>query len=151
MANRKIGVTASEMRQLREEGLSNYDIAKALDISYNTVRRYIGTQGGRKMERLEAFKDTPRKDAPKTVSVPNDVPKIPPYKPMAKSELYRLNEEKEILIDYERNVMYLRSKNTDSTSMLKDMVTINFSEVVDIIQFLVWAQKEKIEKGGEDE
>lgn len=53
---RKIDVTAAEMLTLREEGLSNHDIAKSLDISEQTVRRYIGAQGCR-MERLEAFRD----------------------------------------------------------------------------------------------
>lgn len=43
---RKIYVTASEMLELREQGLSNHDIAKSLDVSINTVRRYIGSQGG---------------------------------------------------------------------------------------------------------
>ena len=43
---RKINVTASEMMELRKQGMSNYDIAKSLDISGATVRRYIGTQGG---------------------------------------------------------------------------------------------------------
>ncbi len=57
---RKIDVTAAEMLTLREEGLSNHDIAKSLDISVNTVRRYIGAQGCH-MERLEAFRDDPQK------------------------------------------------------------------------------------------
>lgn len=55
---RKIYVTADEMLQLREQGLSNHDIAKSLDISYATVVRYIGRQDGH-MEALAAFKDTP--------------------------------------------------------------------------------------------
>lgn len=48
MANRKIYVTASEMMELRKQGMSNHDIAKSLDISANTVLRYIGKQGGEK-------------------------------------------------------------------------------------------------------
>lgn len=43
---RKCGVTKSEMLQMREQGLSNRDIAKCLEISYATVARYIGPQGG---------------------------------------------------------------------------------------------------------
>lgn len=58
---RKIDVTAGEMLELREQGLSNHDIARSLDISYETVRRYIGNQNGR-MENLAAFADpSPRK------------------------------------------------------------------------------------------
>lgn len=57
---RKIDVTAGEMLELREQGLSNHDIARCLDISEQTVRRYIGKQDGH-MERLAAFADTPLK------------------------------------------------------------------------------------------
>ena len=56
---RKIGVSTSEMLQLREQGLSNRDIANVLEISYPTVCRYIGEQG-RHMESLAAFRPTPK-------------------------------------------------------------------------------------------
>lgn len=55
---RKIDVTPAEMRALREQGMSNHDIAASLDVSIQTVRRYIGKQG-RHMQGLAAFKDTP--------------------------------------------------------------------------------------------
>lgn len=57
MGYSKVGVTASEMMHMREQGMSNHDIAKSLDICEATVYNYIGKQGGR-MERLEAFRDT---------------------------------------------------------------------------------------------
>lgn len=53
---KKIGVTKSEMLQMREQGLSNKDIAKCLDINLATVYAYIGKQGGR-MESLAAFEE----------------------------------------------------------------------------------------------
>lgn len=53
---KKIGVTKSEMLQMREQGLSNKDIAKCLDINLATVYTYIGKQGGR-MESLAAFEE----------------------------------------------------------------------------------------------
>ena len=41
-------ITAQEMLRLREEELlSNHEIAAKLDISYQTVLRYIGKQNGR--------------------------------------------------------------------------------------------------------
>lgn len=57
---RKIDVSASEMMELRCEGLSNKDIADLLDISVVTVRRYIGAQGCR-MERLAVFAEKGKK------------------------------------------------------------------------------------------
>ena len=55
--SKKCGVTKSEMLQMREQGLSNRDIAKCLEISYATVCRYIGPQGGGRVEGLAAFKE----------------------------------------------------------------------------------------------
>lgn len=55
---RKIGVSKSELLQMREQGLSNKDIAALLEISVATVFRHIGAQGGR-MENLAAF-DNPK-------------------------------------------------------------------------------------------
>lgn len=51
---KRIGVSKSEMLQLREQGFSNKDIANLLEIHHSTVCRYIGPQGGR-MESLAAF------------------------------------------------------------------------------------------------
>ena len=67
---RKIGVSASEMLQLREQGYSNADIANLLEISKASVQLYIGAQGGR-MDSLAAFKK------PKTekVETPKEEPK----------------------------------------------------------------------------
>ena len=50
----KIGVSKSEMLRMREQGLSNRDIARLLEIHHATVYNYIGPQGGR-MENLAAF------------------------------------------------------------------------------------------------
>ena len=43
---KRIGISASEMLQLREQGYSNADIANLLEISRATVQKYIGSQGG---------------------------------------------------------------------------------------------------------
>lgn len=52
----KIGVSKSEMLQMRAEGLSNKDIAKCLEIHVATVYNHIGPQGGR-IESLAAFNE----------------------------------------------------------------------------------------------
>ena len=41
---RKLSITPGEILALREEGMSNHDIAAKLDISVATVYRYIGKQ-----------------------------------------------------------------------------------------------------------
>ena len=43
---RKIGVSKSEMLQMRAEGLSNKDIANLLEVHVATVYNHIGPQGG---------------------------------------------------------------------------------------------------------
>lgn len=70
---RKIGVSKSEMLRMREEGLSNRDIARCLEIHPATVYNYIGPQGGR-MEGLAAF-DEPK---PQKVETPTEEPKAVP-------------------------------------------------------------------------
>ena len=61
--SRRVGVTASEMMALRNEGYSNKDIANLL-ISVATVGRYIGPQGCR-MESMAAFAEKPKEETPK--------------------------------------------------------------------------------------
>ena len=70
---KKLGISKSEMLRMREQGLSNRDIAKCLDIHFATVYNYIGPQGGR-MENLAAF-DEPK---PKEVETPKEEPKPSP-------------------------------------------------------------------------
>ena len=53
---KRIGVSKSEMLQMRAEGLSNKDIANVLEIHVATVYNHIGPQGGR-MENLAAFEE----------------------------------------------------------------------------------------------
>lgn len=70
---RKLGISKSEMLRMREEGLSNRDIAKILEIHYATVYNYIGPQGGRK-ENLAAFNEP----KPKEVEQPKEEQKTSP-------------------------------------------------------------------------
>ena len=73
MAKKKLGVSKSEMLQMREQGLSNRDIAKLLEIHIATVYNHIGPQGGR-IENLAAF-DEPK---PKEVETPKEETKDSP-------------------------------------------------------------------------
>ena len=74
MPKRKIGVTRSEMLQMREQGLSNKDIARCLDISVATVLRYIGAQG-KHMDSLAAFTKPKETSEQQTTE---EAPKPPP-------------------------------------------------------------------------
>lgn len=49
MSRRRLtnSVSVDELLKMRESGMTNFDIARSLDVSVNTVRRYIGNQPGR--------------------------------------------------------------------------------------------------------
>lgn len=49
MSRRRLtdSVSVDELLKMRESGMTNSDIARALDVSYYTVLRYIGNQPGR--------------------------------------------------------------------------------------------------------
>ena len=76
MSRRKIGVTAAEMMQLRNEPycLSNKEIAKRLDISYLTVLKYIGKQNGGESDIFK--KRTDQAPAPDSTSKPEPPAKV---------------------------------------------------------------------------
>lgn len=57
---RKLELSVSEMRQLREDGYSNVDIARILDISVATVYNYIGKQGYRIPTATASFANKPK-------------------------------------------------------------------------------------------
>lgn len=76
MSRRKIGVTAAEMMQLRNEPycLSNKEIAKRLDISYLTVLKYIGKQNGGESDIFK--KRTEQAPSPASTSKPEPPAKV---------------------------------------------------------------------------
>lgn len=130
---RKINVTASEMLELRKQGMSNHDIAKSLDIAYGTVVRYIGKQG-RRMEGLEAFKDAP---TPKKEDAKAEVkPVIPKYDPKPTLERYRVSG---IMI-------YMNSIDRYVTiSGEEGEIILEYESIPDLVQFLAWAMRERME------
>ena len=62
----KLEVSVSEMMQLRNDGYSNADIARILDISLPTVYKYIGKQGCHIPSATASFITKP------TTNVPDD-------------------------------------------------------------------------------
>ena len=130
---RKIDVTAGEMLELREQGLSNHDIAKSLDISEQTVRRYIGNQN-RHMERLAAFADTPPQR--KKMEVKEGMPMIPKYEPKPNREWYTVGE-----LNLELN----QCSKALGIEKNGDLIIIDFADVPDLVQFLAWAMRTRME------
>ena len=63
MSRRKLEVTAAEMLRLREHPycLSNAQIAKQLDVSYQTVLKYIGKQNARETPKVTEAQTTSKR------------------------------------------------------------------------------------------
>ena len=61
MARKILGISKSEMLRMRDEGLSNKDIANIIGVHVATVYNYIGPQGC-KMEHLAAFGEKPKEE-----------------------------------------------------------------------------------------
>lgn len=130
----RVGITPAEMLTMREEGLSNRDIANILDISYATVVRYIGKQGCR-MDSLAAFKDAPKvKEVKEEKHVEETVPK---YKPIVLEETFNAGIV-DVTLDRDDEMMWLR--HIEGSTM-----KIPYSRVPELVQFLVWAMRERME------
>ena len=130
--SKRVGVTAAEMLALREQGLSNHDIAAALDISAQTVRNYIGRQDGH-MEGLAAFKNTPPR---KNMEIKEDVPVIPKYEPKPVLEGYCIGCN---LIELDGNDRSVTITGDEGG------ITMTYGEIPDLVQFLAWAMRERME------
>jgi predicted transcriptional regulator len=125
MGYKRIGVTASEMMAMREQGLSNKDIANVLEINPLTVRRYIGCQPQRRMENMAAFKE----NKPNTVEVETvETPEI-------KRAVDEVVVRKEMLSSRSGNV----AVNVDYISHTAefDVAAMTFDELEDFATFVI--------------
>ena len=127
MKGERIGVTASEMLELRKQGYSNRDIANMLDICTQTVRNYIGRQDGR-MDNLEAFKDKPK---PEKAVAASAEPAIPTYVPKVTSARYKVSDELDVEIDHVGETLCIETINSD--------ICITLDEARELVRFLAWA------------
>ena len=127
---RRIDITPSEMMELRNQGYSNKDIANMLDISHETVRKYIGNQGCR-MSGLAAFKDKPKK---KEVQVPAEAV-TPPYVPKVMLEEYLIGEA-----DVEKAILAKINHDAEKVSLdsVHGTITFTYEQLRELMQFLVW-------------
>lgn len=130
---RKIHVTASEMLEMRKQGMSNHDIAKSLDISVHTVIRYIGKQGER-MENLAAFADPPaRKKRKKETEAP---PVVPKYEPKPVLERFVIGDC-EITMNADIREITISSCGGEFLAL--------YDEIPGLVQFLAWAMRERMD------
>lgn len=126
MGYHKIHVTPAEMMEMRRQGMSNRDIAKSLDICTETVRKYIGKQGGH-MEGLDAFKDAPPKK-----EVQEEIRK-PAYQPKVREEEYDVNENFVSTIRHDEGWLTLEACG--------GCIDIDFESIPDILQYLAWVRE----------
>lgn len=131
----KISVTPAEMLEMRAEGMSNKDIANVLDISYATVLKYIGRQEGR-MDSFEAFKPKKKKREEEKAVETVVQAAVPKYSPKPSEETYRLPGMKVELCNEDGALIV----HTDG-----DSVCIPYENVPELVQFLVWAMRERME------
>lgn len=127
----KIHVTASEMLEMRKQGMSNHDIARSLDISVQTVRNYIGKQGGR-MENLAAFADPPRKKTEKELP---EMPVVPKYEPKPFKESYEIGDYA-IELSNDDRLVTVSSESRD--------IILAYEDIPNLVQFLAWAMRERM-------
>ena len=130
---RKIYITASEMLEMRKQGMSNHDIAKSLDISVPTVIRYIGKQGER-MENLAAFADSPaRKKRKKETEAP---PVVPKYEPKPVLERFVIGDC-EITMNADIREISISSCGVEFLA--------SYDDIPQLVQFLAWAMRERMD------
>ena len=121
---RKIGVSKSEMLRLREQGLSNTDIANVLEISKATVFRYIGGQGGR-MENLAAFSEPKAKEVEVPVEEAKPSPKAVDTLEMVYEIVKSADGHFRAEVDYESKCVSV----LDST--------LEFDQLAELVTFIV--------------
>lgn len=129
---RKVCVTPAEMLTMREEGMSNHDIAKSLDVSYQTVVRYIGKQGKR-IGGLAAFRDEPKKPETEVTEMATVMPK---YNPKPIEEVFSIGRTY-ITLDNSNGMVRFQ---TDDGRM-----SIPYKCVSELVEFLAWAMRERME------
>lgn len=137
MKGKKCEVSASEMMEMRREGLSNADIAELLEISVPTVHKYIGKQG-RRMERLAVFADKGKKkqqEAEEEICETKKQVTKPKYVPT--QEVYSVGA---VQVEVSNIVRYLTIKKDG------DSVTLSFEQTAELLEFLAWAGREKCQE-----
>ncbi len=142
MKGKKCEVSASEMMEMRREGLSNADIAELLEISVPTVHKYIGKQG-RRMERLAVFADKGKKKQPEAEEEICETKKQvtkPKYVPT--QEVYCIGDMS-VCIEHETNMIEVQNR--------EGAIRMPFEQAAELLEFLAWAGREKCQPEVDDD
>jgi predicted transcriptional regulator len=120
------------MLRMREDGMSNRDIAKSLDISYQTVLKYIGKQGKR-MESLAGFRDAPvkKREEKQMATI------VPKFNPKPVKEVFAIEGEKITLNSHDKILQI--------DGMCNSATAIPYKDLPKILEFLEWAMRERME------
>ena len=87
------------------------------------------------MERLDAFRDAPKK----TPKAEAPEAQIPAYQPKVMSEEYEIEGGFQALIDH-------MDKSITVTDDIGDCMSIPFGVIPDVLQFLAWVARERIKE-----
>jgi transposase len=142
MKGKKCEVSASEMMEMRREGLSNKDIAELLEISEPTVYKYIGKQG-RRMERLAVFADKGKKKQPEATEEIRETKKQmtkPKYVPC--SEVYSLGSGLTVMVTTEAKRIRVTCDG--------QQVMLTYDQAAALVEFLAWAGRERCQAEVDD-
>jgi len=137
MRGKKLNLSKSELLAMRDQGMSNLDIAAALDVGLSSVYRIIGVQGKR-MDSYAAFGSTPTKVKAQDVLSP----KVK-YAPEVVSEQLRSENGLVAVLDYRKKDIYIRATDNWSDNPFSAL-RIPFSEVTELLQILAYTLREKV-------
>lgn len=130
MMNRKLTETISmqELQHMREEGMTNRQIAEALDIGYSTVCAYLGRQP--KGLRAKAGTYPSKKHAKPAAEGKKAV-----LRKLSCVEEYE-GEENKYIVHRDSGIVNIVKTNCEEASMDKDRLERYITELLDILAML---------------
>ena len=136
MQGKKLGLTKDDLLVMREQGMSNKDIAASLDIAPYSVYRLIGKRGGR-MDSFAAFDTIPKKPKIGAKTVEKKTPPRVKYAPEVVSESYRLHNDLSVAVSFD----------SEAVSVLNNdgFIDIPFADLPEVVQALAFVLREKVE------
>lgn len=118
---RKLELTVSEMRRLRDEGYSNKDIAAMLECSIQTVYTYIGKQG----RKIESVMPQNRATEPPQIKAQDEPPTVKTVSETVAINgwMFRRDGDGDTLIVFGSNELQSIDLPLDDMDKFKDAIT----------------------------